>query len=127
MMKLKDNEWEELCDGCGRCCGLSYGKPTTGLACPGLDTETNRCTVYEKRLTTHMCLKVTPENTLDLHKAGILPDSCAYVRHMQGKEPLDIIPVATLVPFALAPRAEKVRYWRAEKKWLKELKSRPSC
>lgn len=121
---LSSKEWEELCDGCGKCCGFTRGKPETGVACPGLDCGTNRCTVYAKRFSTYMCASVTPENTLDLHDKGILPDSCAYVRHLKGEPPLEVTPVAKLIPFALAPRDFQRKYRRANKKWLKSSISR---
>ena len=121
MGALTDKEWEELCDGCGKCCGLTGPKNGTGIACPGLDVAKNRCTVYDTRLTTHICLKVEPDNVEELHQRGILPDSCAYVRHVKGQEPLDRpVPVATLIPFALAPKGFKRKYWKAQKQWLKE-------
>lgn len=71
-------EWEALCDGCGHCCRL----PGTVVGCPGLDTKTNRCKVYEKRCETEVCVKVTPENVRSLHDRGVLPDTCGYVRHV---------------------------------------------
>ena len=124
MQNLSKQEWEDLCDGCGKCCGQQKPKDEgVGIACPGLDCGTNRCTVYEKRLTTHTCLKVEPDNVEELHERGILPDSCAYVRHVQGKEPLDRpVPAATLIPFALAPRMYQKIHNRTTKKWLRCLK-----
>ncbi len=92
-----------MCDGCGKCCEIG----DTGVACPFLDTTINRCTVYEDRLSkAPWCAKITPVNTLPLHKHGVLPDSCAYVLHEQGRpqlEPKDI-PVARLIPYALADK-----------------------
>ena len=112
-------EWEALCDGCGKCCGLTPGKPDYGIACPGLDCKTRRCTVYEKRLTTYACRQVTPENTLDLYASGVLPDSCAYVRHAKGLPKLDSPSdgVAQLIPFELAPRFYREAYHKANAAW----------
>ncbi len=117
---LTDKEWEELCDGCGKCCGLTWPKEGEGIACPGLDVAKNVCTVYERRLRTHICLKVEPDNVEEFHQRGILPDSCAYVRHVQGQEPLDEPVVAKLIPFALASKKLQRRYYRANRKWQKE-------
>ena len=112
-------EWEELCDGCGKCCGLI--KRPGGVACPGLDTLTNRCTVYENRHQKELCLPVTPSNTMTLHRNGILPDSCAYVRYMQRK-PLArddtgrVIPVegyANYISFRIAPSEIGRNYLKA--------------
>ena len=118
---LSNEEWEALCDGCGKCCGLSQPKDGTGVACPGLNVQTNRCTVYKKRLTTHICLEVRPDNVLTLHGRGILPDSCAYVLHTLGQSPLDRpVEEAKLIPFALAPLQVRRNYRSAQKRWLKE-------
>ena len=113
---MKDREWEELCDGCGKCC--SFG--ASGVACPGLDAKTNRCTVYDKRHTTYVCLKVRPDNVLHLHSRGILPDSCAYVRHVLGQPPLERpVQAAELVPFVLAPKRFQRAFRRYNKAWLR--------
>jgi uncharacterized cysteine cluster protein YcgN (CxxCxxCC family) len=88
--------WEDLCDGCGKCCQI---KP--GIACPALG-EDNRCTDYKDRHVNWICLPVEPNNVERLHKNGILPDSCAYVRHMRGKPPLPRpVEKIKLIPFNL--------------------------
>lgn len=92
-------KWEKLCDGCANCCEI----PGTGVACPYLDTNTRLCTVYDNRFEkASWCLKVTPENTLELHARKILPASCAYVRHKTALPPLDEVPVAKLIPYTMA-------------------------
>lgn len=84
-MKWTDEEWEDICDGCGKCCSVL----DSCFACPFLDCKTNRCTTYETRFQSQpLCAAVTPESTLQLHKDGVLPDSCAYVRVMKHQEPL---------------------------------------
>lgn len=95
-------------------------KDGTGTACPGLDVTTNRCTVYKKRLTTYICVKVEPDTVDQMHKDGLLPDSCGYVRWSQGKAPLEEPPVSVLTPFALAPLSFRRQYERANKKWQRE-------
>lgn len=97
---MLDSEWESLCDGCAKCCEIN----DTGVGCPFLDTETNRCTVYDERdVKAPWCNKVLPGNVMELHKRDILPGSCAYVRHERGKfEPLDPVPVARLIPYSEA-------------------------
>ena len=54
---------------------------------------------------------------LDMHKRGLLPDSCAYVRRAQKKPPL-APPEVAIIPFALAPLKIRRRYKKARKKWL---------
>lgn len=113
---MSDAEWEALCDGCGKCCEL---RPT-GFACPGLDVETRRCRVYEKRLTTHPCIKVKPDNVMHLHGLGILPDTCGYVRHAQGKPPLDYVPEYPLLPYEKAPEGLKRHFEGFQRGWFKK-------
>lgn len=96
---MEAKEWEDLCDGCGMCCEIG----STGVACPFLDTMENRCTVYEERFQkAPWCSKVRPDNTLALHRRKVLPDSCAYVRHVKGQPALEEIPKARLIPYTLA-------------------------
>jgi len=114
--------WEQLCDGCGKCCELEH----SGFACPALDCSTNRCADYVRRLDREMCLKVHPGNVLDLHKRGMLPESCAYVRHMQGKAPLLIVEQARLVPFCVSGLKFQRHYNAARKEWFR-LKSLPDA
>ena len=111
---LSAHEFEDLCDGCGKCCELS----DSGVGCPGLDTKTNRCTVYKKRLSTYVCTKLTPQNVKTLHERRVLPDSCAYVRYEGGLEPLQRpVPCATLIPYAGMDKRFKKWYDRSNAEW----------
>lgn len=103
---MTEAEWEALCDGCGLCCGI---RPDKVYACPGLNCKTRRCTVYADRHRKYPCLPVTEQNTLELLAAGVLPSSCAYVRHAKGESPLDDPPVAELIPITLAPLSTRRR------------------
>jgi len=83
--KLEDmsrEEWESLCDGCGRCClhklededdGRVY---YTNVACQYLDFEKIQCTQYLTRnqLVPH-CVVLQPEHVAQFHW---LPSTCAY-------------------------------------------------
>jgi uncharacterized protein len=87
--EMTREEWESLCDGCGRCClhklrdeeteALSY----TNVACRLLDTGTCRCSDYENRFT-HVpdCIQLTPQT---LREVDWLPPSCAYRRIEEGR------------------------------------------
>ncbi|MBQ3687915.1 MAG: YcgN family cysteine cluster protein, partial [Treponema sp.] len=84
LSELTDEEWEALCDGCGRCCYRKYlsgrGRKKklfyTKVACDFLDLKTNRCTVYGKRFSESPdCEKLTKET---LASCSWMPDSCAY-------------------------------------------------
>lgn len=112
--------WEALCDGCGKCCAISGNRQAgEGVACPSLDTDTNRCKNYENRLELELCLKVTPSNVLYLHRTGVLPDSCAYVRFVQRKPPLPRpVARARLIPFNVASVDLTQRYILKREEWL---------
>lgn len=81
---FSQNEWERLCDGCGRCCLQKLEDEDTGetfftrIACKLLDLETCRCSDYDNRFD-HVpdCSKVYP---LSEEKYAWLPKSCAYLR-----------------------------------------------
>ena len=92
LQSLTSQEWEALCDGCGKCClhkliddeteELHY----TNVRCQQLNHETAQCQDYANRMTkVPSCLKVTPSNipTLDW-----LPNSCSYrLRFLQQPLP----------------------------------------
>jgi uncharacterized cysteine cluster protein YcgN (CxxCxxCC family) len=79
--EMTPEEWESLCDGCGRCCLLKLEDEDTEeivytrIACKLLDIGTCRCGSYETR---HKkvpdCVRLTPESAGTLEW---LPPSCA--------------------------------------------------
>jgi uncharacterized cysteine cluster protein YcgN (CxxCxxCC family) len=89
--KMTDDEWEALCDGCGRCCLNKLEDPDTGhvaltrIACRLLDNESCRCAQYDIR---HQfvpeCIRMTAE-TIAKH-AYWLPNTCAYKLLHEGKK-----------------------------------------
>ena len=88
--QLNQEEWEALCDGCGKCCMLKFRNQETGelfqtdLACQLLDHETIRCTDYANRnKRVANCVKLPPEI---VRQIDWLPDSCAYVRVANGDD-----------------------------------------
>ena len=74
-------EWESLCDGCGKCCRIQLEdderrRATTAVVCQYMDMEGCSCTVYERRTElVPECLKLTPDN---LQSINWMPDTCAY-------------------------------------------------
>ncbi|HXT78044.1 MAG TPA: YcgN family cysteine cluster protein [Acetobacteraceae bacterium] len=87
---MTHEEWESLCDGCGRCClhklrddateALSF----TNVACRLLDLQTCRCGDYcrrQKRVPD--CVSLTPALVREI---DWLPPSCAYRRLAEGKD-----------------------------------------
>ena len=86
---MSREEWESLCDGCGRCCLNKLEDDDTGrflytrAACKLLDLQTCRCTDYPNRAArVPDCVTLTPEVIDGL---GWLPESCAYRLLDEGK------------------------------------------
>lgn len=88
---MTHEEWEQLCDGCGRCClhkledeqdGRMY---YTRAACSLLDIKHCRCTHYEDRQTLMPdCIQLSVDQA---HFFDWLPSTCAYRLLAEG-EPL---------------------------------------
>lgn len=85
--KLGRDEWEALCDGCGRCCLHKLEDEDTGevietnVACKLLDTKTARCSDYAHRKAfVPDCLRLTPRL---VRQVPWLPKSCAYRRRAE--------------------------------------------
>ncbi len=88
---LARDEWEALCDGCGKCCLAKLEDEDTGevwltnVACRLLDPRTARCKDYRhRRALVPDCIRLTPKLA---ERITWLPDSCAYRVRARG-EPL---------------------------------------
>lgn len=89
---LTADQWEDLCDGCGRCCVSRFhyeDRPgeaaMTDVTCRLMDCRTARCTDYANRTRrVRGCTRLTPETLGD---GSWLPTTCAYRLRAQG-EPL---------------------------------------
>jgi len=88
---LNPQEWEALCDGCGRCCLVkledfdSDEVYFTSLACELLDTESCRCQNYSQRFEKVAdCVQLSAEK---VESINWLPSTCAYRLRHEG-EPL---------------------------------------
>jgi uncharacterized cysteine cluster protein YcgN (CxxCxxCC family) len=100
---MSDEQWEALCDGCGKCClnkfiddeetdagmqsteHLKQGETIhfTNIVCGLLNTKTCSCSQYEKR--TELvpdCVKLTKDN---LDSIFYMPTSCSYRRLHEGR------------------------------------------
>ena len=93
LLRLNQSEWENLCDGCGRCCLVKLQEEGsekvhyTNLACRFLDCSTCRCTVYPERGEKQPeCIVLTKEN---LEVLQWMPTTCAYRRFDEGRAPIE--------------------------------------
>ena len=82
LAEMTTQEWESLCDGCGKCCLIKLEDEDSGaieptdVACKLLCTETCRCSDYPRRKQkVPDCVILTPDNIADL---GFMPSTCAY-------------------------------------------------
>ncbi|MCW8951917.1 MAG: YcgN family cysteine cluster protein [Rhodospirillales bacterium] len=89
MDRMSHEEWESLCDGCGKCCLNKLEDADTGdvfftdVACRLLDTHSCRCTDYENReKTVPDCVGLSAE-VIDC--ISWLPSTCAYRLVREGK------------------------------------------
>ncbi len=80
--EINPEEWEKICQRCGRCCLLKLQDDDTdeiyytNVICRYYDIENNFCTVYDKRCElVPECLKLTPQN---VDKIAWMPKACAY-------------------------------------------------
>ena len=87
--EMSDEQWESLCDGCGRCCLQKLEDEDTGeiqytrIACRLLDSQTAACSDYANRMEqVPDCLLVRP---MTEQKVNWLPSSCAYRKLYVGE------------------------------------------
>ncbi len=114
--KMTSQEWEALCDGCGRCCLLKLEDDETQeiaftrVSCRLLDTDTCRCGQYETRKTfVPDCVVLTPK-TLD-EIAYWMPTTCAYRRLHEGKPLNDWHPLVSGDPASVHEAGVSVKGW----------------
>jgi uncharacterized cysteine cluster protein YcgN (CxxCxxCC family) len=87
--EMSHDEWESLCDGCGKCCVNKYEDEDTGrihytdVACRLLDQDSCRCRDYPNRAAQVAdCVDLTPEALVE---PAWLPETCAYRRLAEGR------------------------------------------
>jgi len=86
---MTPSEWEQLCDGCAKCClqklededtGIIYA---TNVVCQYLDQQTCQCNEYKNRSTiVPDCATLTIKN---LHQVYYMPLSCSYRILAEGR------------------------------------------
>ena len=87
---LTPQEWETLCDGCGKCCLSKLEDEDTGeihwttVACRLFDAKLCRCHDYANRLDkVPDCVRLTPQVVRTI---SWLPQTCAYRLVAEGRD-----------------------------------------
>jgi uncharacterized cysteine cluster protein YcgN (CxxCxxCC family) len=87
---MSPEEWESLCDGCGRCCLVKLEDEDTGdiaytdVGCTLLDAGACRCRDYANRQAkVPDCVRLTPDTVRTL---SWLPPTCAYRLLAEGHD-----------------------------------------
>ncbi len=89
--EMTHDEWESLCDGCGKCCLIKLEDEDDGtirntdVACLLLDPVSCRCRDYARRQErVPDCLKITPGTIRSF--LSWLPGTCAYRLVHEGRD-----------------------------------------
>jgi uncharacterized cysteine cluster protein YcgN (CxxCxxCC family) len=89
LAQLDDQEWEQLCDGCGRCCLKklqdidSDAVHYTRVVCRYFNESNSRCGCYAER--TRLVPDCLVVKTMDLSQVHWMPDTCAYRLRHEGR------------------------------------------
>ncbi len=88
--EMTKEEWESLCDNCGKCCLHKLEDEDTGkihytsVACDLINLKSCRCTRYSERCNlVPDCLDLTQH---DFAEYNWLPTTCAYKLLAEGKD-----------------------------------------
>jgi len=89
LSELSRTEWEQLCDGCAKCClhkledeesGIIY---STNVVCQYLDSDTSQCQQYLQRsVLVPECVTMDKDN---LSQVYFMPSMCSYRLIAEGK------------------------------------------
>jgi len=90
LSEMTSEEWESLCDGCGKCCVLKLEDADTGriyytdVGCKLLDCDNSRCKDYAgRKAVVPDCVVLSPEN---LDTLSWMPMTCAYRLLNEGED-----------------------------------------
>ena len=116
LSQMTAEEWEALCDGCGKCCLNKLEDADTGrvaftrIACRLLDGDSCRCRDYPNRKAeVPECVVLTPGTLKDI--AYWMPATCAYRRLHEGRPLPDWHPLITGDPDSVHEAGASVRGW----------------
>lgn len=99
LQDMSRDEWESVCDGCGKCCLHKLQDEDTdvlfytSVACRLLDCDSCQCSDYTNRKQ-HVpdCVQLSNEN---IEEIDWMPSSCAYRLLRDGKDLPDWHPLVT--------------------------------
>lgn len=125
LVDMTEQEWEALCDGCGKCClnklenadsGAIY---LTNAACDLIDLTTCRCSRYPQRT------EYVP-GCLDLKKAGPaafewLPTTCAYRLLAFGESLPDWHPLVSGDPSSVEKAGMSIKHFAIKESEVEDL------
>ena len=97
LTELSAEQWESLCDGCGKCCVHKLEDEDNGevfvcnVACRLLDVDTCQCRDYaHRKQIVPDCTVLTPQRIDEFHW---LPQTCAYRLLAEGRPLFDWHPL----------------------------------
>jgi uncharacterized cysteine cluster protein YcgN (CxxCxxCC family) len=105
LAEMTAEEWESLCDNCGKCCLHKLEDEDTGkivftsVACRLINLNTCRCTRYNER--TKLVAECLDIRKLEVEKYNWLPATCAYRLLNEGKELTAWHPLLSRTPFSV--------------------------
>ena len=113
LREMSNEEWESLCDGCGKCCLNKLEDWDTGeiywtkIGCELLDCDTCRCKDYDNRFEkVPDCIQLTPDQ---IEIIPWLPPTCAYRLINEGKDLFDWHPIVSGDPESVHKAGISVR------------------
>lgn len=102
LQEMTPDEWESLCDGCGKCCLHKLEDEDSGevfytrVACHYLDHDKCTCQAYSQRQAlVPGCVVLTPDTVAETYW---LPDTCAYRLIAEGLPLFDWHPLVSGEP-----------------------------
>ncbi|VAW93405.1 UPF0260 protein YcgN [hydrothermal vent metagenome] len=113
LAEMNKQEWESLCDNCGKCCLHKLEDDETGevyycnVVCHLFDMQRCTCGDYANRATrVPACAVLTVEN---IPQFGWMPKTCAYRLLSEGKPLLDWHPLVSGDPESVYRSGHSVR------------------